>query len=100
MLGMTISRASSTFRVLGSMSRSLWLLLEKKNIIALVSTFINGFSHNCWVLQYLDFHGFGLKAKMTVTIFRKKNVMALVPAFIDGFLFNLTQMFGIIISRA
>ena len=40
MLGMTISRESSTFRVLGSRSMALWLFLEN---IALDPTFIDGF---------------------------------------------------------
>ena len=43
MLGMTISRASSTFKDQGLRPMSLWLFLEKKNYVdALVPTFIDG----------------------------------------------------------
>ena len=42
MLDMIVSQASSTFRVIGSRSRSLWLFLEKHCHRSL-STFINGF---------------------------------------------------------
>ena len=45
MLDMIISRANSTFRVLGSRSRSLAIFF-KNFVIALVPTFIAGFQYN------------------------------------------------------
>ena len=69
---MIISRASSTFRVTVAIFR------QKKIVIALALTFINGFSCNLTqmlgmiISRAFDFHGPWLKAKVTVVNFRKK----------------------------
>ena len=67
MLSMIISKASSTFRVLGSRSRSFWLFLEK---LCLCSS-----AYIYWgmIISQASFYfeGHGLKVKETVAIFRK-----------------------------
>ena len=70
-LGMTISRASTTFRVLGSRSRSL-AIFRKKNFYDNISSKFN-------------FQGPGLKVKVTVAFFFIKIVIALICKLIHPY---------------
>ena len=82
MLGMIISKASSTFRVLGSRSRLLWLFLEK---LCLCSS---AYIYQGLIISQasFNFEGLGLKVKDTVAFFCVKIiVIALAPTLIDEF---------------
>ena len=88
MLGMIISQASLTFRVLGSRSRHCGYFL-KKIVIALVPTFIDGLKYT--FIQMLGmitsqpsstFRVPGLRLK-SLWLFLENFVIALGPTFID-----------------
>ena len=90
MLGMTISRASWTFRVIVNNKVKVTVaILEKKIVIAPAPVGYDNISSKS------DFQDPGLKVKVTVAIFIKMKhiVITLAPTFIDGF--NITSKEGL-----
>ena len=92
MLGIIISQAKSTFRVLGSRSRSLRLFLEKLcyGSCPHLSVDFKQNSHkllNSNISRKFDFQDAAIKVKVVVAISEenKNFVIALVLTFINGF---------------